>query len=503
MTKGMATMQLERHNGVALYQQIAEQLKERIESNQLPSGGRLPTIRHLANELGVTRVTVQNAYDELQATGWIEATVGRGTFVSRHPPKRTLRRSQTTRLGQSLTADAVVNELLQIHQLQSEQHDAVRSLALASPDPRLFPTHLFKEALTAVEDELAALLCYGSPQGDLLLRQALAGELGQRGIHTEAEGLIITNGVTQGLSLVAQTLARPGDRVLVEEPTYLGVLTLLKAHRLEPLGVPLDHEGPQLAVLERYANQYRPRFFYTIPAYQNPTGLCVSEERKAALLAWAARHGIVIVEDDIYGRLAYEGGPPPTLKQTDHHDLVIYLTSESKVLFPGLRIGTIVAPRLLHERILTLRRATDLCGAHLLQRALAYFLQAKGLQLHLRRVLPIYRRRRDVMISALRRHMPPAASWTQPKGGYCVWLTMPRVPALHDIQQATLHRGLAIAPGEVFLPQAVAHKHLRLAFSYEDEETISQCVRLLGELISERLCQDGQQVMANEWTPLV
>ena len=499
----MALMQLERRNGVALYQQIADQLKERIDANQLTAGSRLPTIRQLADELGVTRVTVQNAYDELQATGWIEATVGRGTFVSRHPPRRPSHAGRAMRLGQSLTADAVVNELLQIHQLQAEQHDAVRSLALASPDPRLFPIDLFKQALGAIEDELPALLCYGSPQGDLALRQALATELAHRGIASEAEAIIVTNGVTQGLSLVAQTLARPGDRVLVEEPTYLGALNLFKAHRLEVMGVPLDEEGPQLAVLERYAAQYRPRFFYTIPAYQNPTGSCISEERKAALLVWAARHGIVLIEDDIYGRLAYEGAPPPTLKQADQQGLVVYLTSESKVLFPGTRTGTIVAPHLLHERILTLRRATDLCGGHLLQRALAHFLQAKGLQLHLRRVLPIYRRRRDVMLSALRRHMPPAVTWTQPRGGYCVWLTMPRVPALHDIQQATLHRGLAIAPGEVFLPQAVDQKHLRLAFSYEDEETIGQCVRLLAQLISERLSQDGQQAITNEWTPLV
>lgn len=500
----MIHVHLARDNEVALYQQIADQLKSQIRTQQLSNGARLPTIRQLAQELGVTRVTVQSAYDELQAGGWIEATVGRGTFVSEHLPAPPVMETMPPHFGQQLTADAVINDLLQIHQLQAQQQHTGHSLALASPDPRLFPVESFAESWAAVQPDVRALLCYGSPQGDLALRVAMTALLQKRGVTVAPEGVIITNGLTHGLALVAQALAQPGDRVLVEQPTYLGFLNLLKAYRLEPIGVPLDEEGPQLELLEQMALQYRPRFFYTIPSYQNPTGLCVGVERRQALVAWAERHGIVLVEDDIYARLSYNGEAPPALKQYDQSGVVVYVTSESKALFPGLRIGVVVAPRPLHERILTLRRATDLCGSHLLQRAFAHFVQHKGLHHHLRRVLPIYRRRRDVMLTALRRTMPPGVTWSEPAGGYCIWLTLPRLHTLRDLPQAALQQGVAIAAGEVFLTQSGPHYHIRLAFSYEDEETIRRCVGLLGNLITERIQQAGQPQPARlDWVPLV
>ncbi|MEZ4734763.1 MAG: PLP-dependent aminotransferase family protein [Caldilineaceae bacterium] len=228
-----------------------------------------------------------------------------------------------------------------------------------------------------MQPDVRALLCYGSPQGDLV-----AGghdrSVAKTGRYRGAGGVIITNGLTHGLALVAQALAQPGDRVLVEQPTYLGFLNLLKAYRLEPIGVPLDEEGPQLELLEQMALQYRPRFFYTIPSYQNPTGLCVGVERRQALRLRAERHGIVLVEDDIYARLSYNGEAPPALKQYDQSGVVVYVTSESKALFPGLRIGVVVAPRPLHERILTLRRFSPTCAGHTCYSALCPLCPAQG-----------------------------------------------------------------------------------------------------------------------------
>ncbi len=496
--------QLERASGVALYQQIAEQFKTQIRARQLPLGARLPTIRKVAQELNVTRVTVQSAYDELRAGGWVESTVGRGTFVSDQAPTQTTLSLATPHFGQQITADGVISDLLQIHQLQSEQHKVGHSLALASPDPRLFPMEAFAESWSAVYQDARSLFCYGSSQGDPQLRSVMAEMVQKRGVDVGPDQVIITNGLTHGLSLVVQALAQPGDRVLVEQPTYLGFLNLLKAYRLEPLGVPLDAEGPRLDVLEQFAVQYRPRFFYTIPTYQNPTGLCVSQERRLALLAWAERHGIVLIEDDIYARLAYNGEPPLAIKHHDTQGMVVYTTSESKVLFPGLRIGTLVAAQPLHDRILAIRRATDLCGAQVLQRAFAHFVQHKGLHQHLRRVLPLYRRRRDVMLSALRRYMPPGVSWSEPTGGYCIWLTLPRLDTLRDLPQAALRQGVAIASGDVFLTQAGPHQYVRLAFSYEDEETIRSCIQELARLIEQRLQQATQQQQTHlDWLPLV
>lgn len=495
--------QLDRGSELSLYQQIADQIVQQIRTQQLPVGGRLPTIRKMAQQLGVTRVTVQNAYDELQASGWIEATVGRGTFVSQRLPMAKEPLQLGTSWGRLMTADAVIDDLLQIHQLQGQQQGVIPSLALASPDPRLFPIEALWSTLDELKSDGRSLLCYGSPQGDPQLRYLLANELDARGLTVTANEIIVTNGLTQGLSLVVQTLTRPGDRVLVEQPTYLGFLNLLKAHRLEPLGVPFDEEGPRLDVLERMAMQYRPRFFYTIPTYQNPTGLCISEQRRLELVSWAQRHGIVLIEDDIYGRLSYHGAPPPPIKAYDDNGVVIYLTSESKVYFPGLRVGTVIAPQPLHERLLSLRRATDLCGSQLNQRLLAHFLENKEAKQYLRRALPIYRRRRDTMLAALRQSMPASVTWTEPAGGFCIWLTMPNNPALRDLQQAALHHGVAIAPGEVFLTESTENKHIRLTFSYENEETIHRCVRVLGQLIAERMEHQPQPFVTGDWAPIV
>ena len=498
------SIELDRKGDQAIYRQIAEQIKTQINDGRLPSRTQLPTVRQLADQLGVTRLTIQNAYGELQSDGWVEATIGRGTFVSDMTRPRAFVERMIPDPNQQLTADSVINNMIQIYEWEAQQVTGVRSMAVASPDPRLFDAHLFWNCLEELRPDLIALSGYGSPQGDVQLRIEMVGLLEKRGLTVTPEDVMITSGLTHGLALVAQALCQAGDHVLVEQPTYLGFLNILKAQKLQPIGIPLDEEGPHLEALERAVVQYRPRFFYTISSFQNPTGICASPTRRKKLLEMAKRYGFMLIEDDIYAPLAYEEPAPPPIKSMDRSGSVIYLTSESKVFMPGLRIGSIVAPLPLRERLLTLRRATDLCNPPLMQRALALFLRKKGMQQHLKRVLPIYRRRRDAMLWALRRYMPPEVSWTEPKGGFCCWLTMPSGHALRDVHRAALEKGLAVAPGEVFLTQPGTHQHVRLSFSNQSEEAIRSGVELLASIISERLAQEKERNgTLIEWTPLV
>lgn len=496
-------IKLNRESDQALYQQIVEQIKAHICDGRLPAATQLPTVRELAKQLGVTRLTVQNAYSELQSGGWVEATIGRGTFVNSKVRPQAVMQTMAARPEQPLTVDGVMSDMLRIHQFEISQSVSMRSMAVAAPDPHLFPGDDFWYAMRALERDLLSFTGYGSPQGDPVLRVAMATQLRKRGIRVDADGIIITNGLTQGLSLTVQALARPGDVVFVEQPSYLGFLNILKAQNLQPVGIPLDDEGPRLDVLERAVIQHRPRFFYTIPSFQNPTGLCVSAARRRGLLDLARQHGFLLVEDDIYARLSYDEEPPPAIKAEDQHGLVVYLTSESKVLMPGLRIGAVVAPPLLHDRLLALRRTTDLCSPGLSQRALALFIQQRGMQRHLKRVLPIYRRRRDALLEALPRHMPRSVTWTKPAGGFCCWLTLPNTPALRDIHRVALHHGLALAPGDVFLSESDPYKHLRLSFGNLNEEAIRQSVALLGRLIEERLNAEPPRAEVYDFTPLV
>ncbi|MEM7127164.1 MAG: PLP-dependent aminotransferase family protein [Chloroflexota bacterium] len=497
-------LHLERSSSQALYLQIAEQIKVQICDGRLPATAQLPTVRQLARQLQVTRLTIQNAYGELQSEGWVEATIGRGTFVSAAVRPQTIPPSITTLGDQRPTPDSVINDMIQLQQLETEPMAGMRSMAVGAPDPKLFPTEEFWGAILSLQSDWTSLVGYGSPQGDPMLRVEIASMLKQRHIHATPDEIIVTAGTTHALSMVVQALAQAGDVVLVEQPTYLGFLHILKEQRIQPVGIALDQEGPQLDALERAIQLHRPRFFYTSPTYQNPTGICATMERRKAVLELAERYGILIVEDDIYARLAYDTPPPLPLRSLDTNDSVVYVSSESKVLMPSLRVGYIVAPNALQGRLLSIRRATDLCSPTFLQRALATFLQDKGLQRHLKRTIPIYRRRRDALLFALRRYMPEEITWTEPAGGFCCWLTLPRTHALRDVHRAALEHRLALAPGEVFLVHPSRELHLRLTFSSQNEEGIRAGIELLGELISERLAKGNAEAdKIYDWTPLV
>jgi hypothetical protein len=196
------------------------------------------------------------------------------------------------------------------------------------------------------------------------------------------------------LTLAVQALTRPGDVVLVEQPTYIGFLNIMKLHGLQPVAVPMDEHGVRLDQLERIVAQHRPRIFYTVATFQNPTGATISLERRQALLRLARQHGFTIIEDDLYAPLAFDAPPPPTIKSLDDGGHVLYLTSFSKALAPGLRMGVMVPPAALYERMLALKLGADCGSPLLLQRALAHFLREGHYRRHLRRVIPIYRERR-------------------------------------------------------------------------------------------------------------
>lgn len=487
--------QLERSGAAALYQQIADQIRDQISNNRLPVGARLPTIRQLAYDLGVTRVTVQNAYDELRADGWIEATTGRGTFVSERVNARVTLRS----VSQPLTPDAVISDMLQINEIVG-----LRSLASASPDPNLFPADEFWGVLADLRHDAPTMVMYGASQGAPALRVALADLLRERQIDAAPDEILVTAGVTQGLALVTQALCRPGDVVLVEQPTYVGFLHTLKTQGVQAVAVPLDEEGPQVEALERLAAQHRPRFFYTIPTFQNPTGITQSPARRRALLALALRYGFLVVEDDLYACLAYDQPVPPPIFAEDQSGSVIYLSSFSKSLMPGLRIGYMMAPAPLHAKLLSLRRANDLCSPTLLQHALARFLAGGGLKKHLRRALPLYRERRDAFQAAMQHHMPPGVAWTQPSGGYCSWITLPQRHAFNNLYQNAIQHGWVFTPGDVFLADASSHQHLRICFGNQSPGVIRSGVELLSRLIRTGLDEtERANGESGDWAPLV
>lgn len=482
---------LNRSSNQSLYRQIAEQIKTQIGNGRLPANTRLPTVRQLAQDLGVTRLTIQNAYGELQADGWIEATVGRGTFVS--PSVQPVSLQPT--IGQFLTPDSALSDMLEISQIIG-----VRSMAMAHPDPSLYPAEEFCDYLQRLRPIAANLFSYGPIQGDAELRVEVAKLVQEAGITAVPDQILITSGAMQAISLVTQTLTRPGDTVLIDQPTFLGTLNIIKAQHLRSQAVPLQPDGPDLEALEQAMQAHRPRFYYAIPNFHNPTGACTTPEKRGAILDLAARYNCLIVEDNIYGNLAYDSPPPPPLKAEDSHGRVIYLSGFTKDLMPGLRIGYVVVPPHLRTRLLTLRRSTDMCSPEMTQRALAHFLRDGGLKRHLRRVLPVYKGRRDTLMEALTAFMPGSVTWTRPGGGFCSWVRLPRYFAPGELYRLALQNGFAFTPGEAYLMEETEAEYLRLCFGNQSTAGIRAGVQLLSDLITQRM-QAGSR--PSTWLPIV
>lgn len=471
---------LDRGSREPLYRQLAASLQQRIRSGALPPRTRLPTVRQLAQQLGVTRLTVHSAYAELQSHGWIEATVGRGTFVAEQiaqliaPPE--------ARFGREVTPGGVMADMLYMTQLPG-----LCALGRADPAPELFPLRNWQRATElAFAQGGSALMNYTTAQGDLTLRSALAELVRERGVSAGPDEILIAPGVTGGLSLAAGLLARPGDTVLVERPTYLGALNVFTARGLRVQSLPMDDDGLLIPAVAQALCEQRPAFLYTIPTFQNPGGVCLSRERRAALLDLAERHDLTIIEDDIYGRIAYEGPALPALKADDRSGRVIYLSSFSKSLMPGLRMGYAIARPQIIQQLTRLRQAHDVCSPLLTQRALAIFIEQGWLAAHIKRVLPRYRERRDAMLRAMERFFPLGVTWTRPRGGFTCWVTLPAEVNVGELYLNAIARGVAFVPGSVFSVEPESQPHIRLCFSTESPDRLADAIATLGSLLRER-----------------
>ena len=344
----------------------------------------------------------------------------------------------------------------------------------------------FRVAMNAALREAGPeALTYGPTAGHPPLKETIAEAMRAEGAPVGTDEILVTNGAQQGLELVFRTFVERGDAVIIEEPTYTGALTILSSLGARAVGVPLDDEGIRPDLLAIALERHRPRLLYLQPTFQNPTTRVMSERRRREVLELAYRHRCLIVEDDWAGDLRFEGADLPSLYTLDRGQHVIYLSTFSKKLMPGLRLGWLAAPRRALERLVELKRVQDCGTSPLLQVALDAFLRQGGLREHLARVLPVYRQRRDRMIAALEREFPPRAEWIRPQGGLFVWVAMPEGFDAEDLFAAARQRGVLFSRGELFHSDGSGGNTFRLTYSAATLEQIDQGVGILGELIRE------------------
>ena len=479
-------IRIDRESAVPVYMQIRGGIRELILSGRLPDGFRLPPERQLATALGVNRTTVLSAYRELKADGLLEAHVGRGTEVvsqktgkSAVEPAGPLPWRQLARDGSVREPDPLVRDVLAL----TERHDVI-SLAAGLPAAELLPL----DDLRRVQEEILVrkgpeALLHSPTEGVTAFREAICRHMVPRGIRSSPEEVLVTSGSQQGLDLVARTLLSPGDVVVVEEPSYFGALEVFRSARVRLLGVPTDADGMRTDVLEALLARQRPRLIYTLPTFQNPSGCVLSLPRRRHLLELAWRHQVPILEDDPYSDLRYEGEALPSLKALDPYGHVIHLSSFSKVLFPGLRLGWIAAPRPLVRQLALVKQTVDLHSGTLGQWIVEGFLSGGLFAKHLETTRAAYRRRRDVLLAALEEEAPAGFTWNRPEGGFYVWCRLPEdVPPTRLLAQAAAER-VAYLPGGASFVEEPPVNSIRLNFTFAPEEQLREGVRRLGRAL--------------------
>lgn len=486
---------LDKSSPEPLYRQIQGFLRKQILSRTLPPDSQLPSSRSLADELGVSRITVTNAYAELEAEGLILTRAGSGTYVETRqlaaPAAKAgrLPNEDWPLWQQELLSRTWLPTFRTIESLHAAvTHPQPISFTSGLGSPEIFPVDEFRKTLnTALRHDAGQAFGYGDRAGNPALRTTIAHILTSQGIPTTQDEVLITSGSQQAIALVARLLLQPGDVIVVESPTYVGAIDLFRSLDVRLLGVPMDENGMLVEHLEQLLQTSRPRLIYTIPTFHNPTGSCLSASRRRHLTALAARHNIPILEDDCFGDLRYDGRALPALKALDPAGNVIYTNTFSKVLMPGLRIGYLVASGPVYDRLTACKHATDLSTCNPIQHALDAYITVGRYHAYVRRACRLYRQRRDALVAALKVHAPPPVHWDVPQGGLFLWLQLPPDCSASELFSFAAEEGVTYAPGSIFFPGERAQPGLRLNFVMNSAQVNVQGAERLGRAITRYL----------------
>jgi 2-aminoadipate transaminase len=374
----------------------------------------------------------------------------------------------------------------------------VISLATGLPDTTTFPAEDFAALMARVAvDSSAAALQYGPTDGLEDVRRCIVEVMAAEGTAVEPDDLIVTTGGQQVIDLVCRAFLDPGDVVVAEAPTYPGAVPCFNSYQAQVAQIETDDEGMRIDLLEATLDRLRaegrrPKFIYTIPNFQNPGGMTMSLERRKALVRIANEQELVILEDNPYGLLRYEGEPLPTLHTLDGGRYVIYAGTFSKILSAGLRIGWAAAPGPILERLNLGKQAADLCSSPLNQYfVIAYFAQ-RDWRKYLDELRGIYRRRRDVMLAALEEFLPPETTWTRPQGGLFIWARLPEYIDTSDLLARALREHVAFVPGRAAYLDGRGASEMRLNFSGVGDDDIREGVRRIGKVVSEQVALYGK-----------
>ncbi len=373
----------------------------------------------------------------------------------------------------------------------TEREDVI-SLAGGLPDTSTFPPDSYASLMgTVAAQSCARALQYGPTEGLTSLKRCICQVMAAEAMIVEPEEVLVTTGGQQVIDLVCKTLVDPGDVVIAEAPTYPGAVPTFCAYQADVVQITMDRDGMMIDELEQTLDALeregrRPKFIYTVPSFHNPAGVTMSGERRHELVRIASERELLILEDNPYGLLRYEGDPLPTLFSLDS-EFVIYASTFSKILSPGVRLGWSVAPSPVLSKMSVGKQSSDLCSSSISQYFVCAYFESGPWEDYVRSLIDIYRRRRDVMLDALAEHFPRESQWTHPRGGLFIWATLPPYIDTTDLLARALEERVAFVPGRAAYVDGRGGSEMRLNFSGVDEDDIREGIRRIGEVLREQV----------------
>lgn len=381
---------------------------------------------------------------------------------------------------------SIIRDLLKL----ALQPDII-SFAGGMPAEELFLVREFEEACHHILPHNGArALQYGTSEGYPPLKQYLVEKMQKYGVPAEQENILVINGSQQALDLIGKMFINPGDIVLTEGPTYLGAIQAWRAYQARFVTVSLDEDGIQTDKLEETLERHPVKFVYVLPNFHNPAGVTMTLERRLKLVELAAKHGVFIVEDDPYGELRFEGQDISPLVVL-HKENVLYLSTFSKTLSPGIRLGWIVAPSKIIAKLVQAKQGADLHTSTFIQMVANDICQRGILRKHVKTIRKVYGERRDAMLAAMEKHFPPGVTWTRPQGGLFLWVQLPEHMDASEFLNVALEEKVAFVPGKVFYPDKGGKNAMRLTFATAGPEKIEEGIQRLGRALKGVTSQRG------------
>ncbi len=466
---------------VPLYQQIVNYIKKKIANGEWPVGYRLPPQRELAKMFGVNRSTVITALDELMADGLIQGETGKGTRVVNN--SWSLLSSTALDWQHYVEAGMYRPNLPTIQQInQAEADRNILRLSTGELSPDLFPKKEMGRIISRVAGSIDEL-GYEEPKGYFPLRQEISRYVKQFGIEASPSSILIVSGALQALQLISVGLLQRGSTVFLEKPSYLFSLPIFQSAGIQLFGLPVDEQGIQTDLISMYNKKHHRSILYTIPSFHNPTGLVMSQARRQRLYQICEAEQLPVIEDDVYRELWFDTPPPSPIKSMDKNGLVLYLGSMSKTLSPGLRIGWVIGPESVINRLFDIKMQTDYGTSSLSQRVAMEWFSTGLYEEHLQHVRHQLKKRRDVAIEAMESFFTDIAEWSVPQGGFYIWAKILPKISMKKLFSRALSEGILINPGYVY--QQKDDRYIRISYSYASLSALRAGIERLAGMIRE------------------